>query len=105
PSTSILRYNPSVGGGIEIYGRDLNKLQPKRFLNDTLIEFGLKLWHADIKRRNNDLADEIHIFSPFFYTTLARRKKDNIPWTQILRWTSNFDIFSKEYIIIPMNAK
>ncbi|OAX35838.1 hypothetical protein K503DRAFT_696262, partial [Rhizopogon vinicolor AM-OR11-026] len=65
---------PASSGEIKIYGRDLNKLQPNRFLNDTLIEFGLKLWHADIKRRNNDLADEIHIFSPFFYTTLTHRK-------------------------------
>jgi hypothetical protein len=40
--TSVLVYPPSGPGALNIMGSDLNRLRPHEFLNDTLIEFGLK---------------------------------------------------------------
>jgi hypothetical protein len=40
--TSILVYPLSGTGAVNINKSDLNRLQPGEFLNDTLIEFGLK---------------------------------------------------------------
>jgi hypothetical protein len=39
---SILVYPPDSPGAVNITNADLNRLQPGEFLNDTLIEFGLK---------------------------------------------------------------
>ena len=39
---SILVYPPRGPGAVSIANSDLNRLRPNRFLNDTLIEFGLK---------------------------------------------------------------
>ena len=67
---------------------DFERLQPGKYLNDTLIEFGLKyvwptverhslrvftrrLWLSDIRDCNPELADQIHLFSSFFYKKLA----------------------------------
>ena len=67
---------------------DLERLQPGKYLNDTLIEFGLKyvltifrvsliegfncrLWLNDLRDRDSELADQIHLFSSFFYKKLA----------------------------------
>lgn len=66
---------------------DFERLQPGKYLNDTLIEFGLKyvltdcrvsladfirrLWLSDLRDRNPELANQIHLFSSFFYKKLA----------------------------------
>ena len=68
---------------------DLERLQPGKYLNDTLIEFGLKcvltllidrrllmtptrrLWLNDLRDHDPELADQIHLFSSFFYKKLA----------------------------------
>ena len=41
-SLSILVYPPGVPGAVNITNGDYLRLQPGEFLNDTLIEFGLK---------------------------------------------------------------
>ena len=40
--SSILVYPPGVAGAVNITNGDLDRLRPGEFLNDTLIEFGLK---------------------------------------------------------------
>ncbi|KAG1884973.1 hypothetical protein F4604DRAFT_1574109, partial [Suillus subluteus] len=71
----ILVYPPSGPDVLNIMGSDLNRLRPHEFLNDTLIEFGLKLWLADLKEQNPDLAEQIHVFSSFFYKKLNNKKR------------------------------
>lgn len=40
--TSILVYPPSGIGAVNITAGDLRRLEPSEFLNDSVIEFGLK---------------------------------------------------------------
>lgn len=62
------------------------RLKPNEFLNDTLIEFALKyvplspindfaltpdrVWLNELKEKDPELADQIHVFSSFFYKKL-----------------------------------
>ncbi|KAJ7796193.1 hypothetical protein B0H14DRAFT_2916326 [Mycena olivaceomarginata] len=46
---------------------------PGEFLNDTLIEFGLKLWLQDLEKENPELVKQIHVFSSFFYKKLDNK--------------------------------
>jgi Ulp1 family protease len=91
----ILVYPPSGTGAINITQGDLNRLEDGEYLNDTLIEFGLKwvsyfiscphaqtltaclsrLWLNEIRAKNPDLADQIHVFSSFFYKKLKNNTK------------------------------
>ncbi|KAG2155898.1 uncharacterized protein EDB93DRAFT_1128735 [Suillus bovinus] len=84
-------------------GSDLNRLRPHEFLNDTLIEFGLKLWLADLKEQNPDFAEQIHVFSSFFYKKLNNKKSLDEGYQSVKKWTSRVNIFSKKYIIVPIN--
>ncbi|EGN98435.1 hypothetical protein SERLA73DRAFT_56480, partial [Serpula lacrymans var. lacrymans S7.3] len=70
----ILMYPPSGTGALNIMKTDLNRLQPGEFLNDTLIEFGLKLWLNELRIKDPEFADQIHVFSSFFYKKLNRKK-------------------------------
>ncbi|KAF8798789.1 cysteine proteinase [Phlegmacium glaucopus] len=101
----ILVYPPGVPGAVNITNGDLHRLQPGEFLNDTLIEFGLKLWLKELEETDPTLASQIHVFNSFFYKKLNHQKKGtNLGgYESVRKWTSKFDIFQKKYIIVPIN--
>ncbi|TFK52193.1 hypothetical protein OE88DRAFT_1628255, partial [Heliocybe sulcata] len=70
----ILVYPPTGTGAVNITMSDLWRLRPGEFLNDTLIEFGLKLWLNELRGADPELADQVHVFSSFFYKKLNTRK-------------------------------
>ncbi|EIW80908.1 hypothetical protein CONPUDRAFT_55826 [Coniophora puteana RWD-64-598 SS2] len=105
PDELILMYPPSGTGALNIMKSDLARLGPSEFLNDTLIEFGLKLWLSELREKNKALADDIHIFSSFFYKKLHNRKDSTEGYQSVRKWTAKFDLFSKKYVIVPINEK
>lgn len=82
-------------GAVTVINSDINRLAPGEFLNDTLIEYGMKCvsvlkfflpkadWSSLDRRiwqriRDIDplLGDQIHMFSSFFYKKLSPEKYD-----------------------------
>ncbi|TFK40643.1 hypothetical protein BDQ12DRAFT_462220 [Crucibulum laeve] len=102
PDEVILVYPQGIPGAVNITNADLSRLQPGEFLNDTLIEFGLKLWLRELERSHPELVKQIHVFSSFFYKKLNKRKTEE-GYETVRKWTSKFDIFDKKYIIVPIN--
>jgi len=102
PDELILVYPPTGAGAININKSDLKRLNDKEMFNDTLIEFALKLWLADLRDRDPVLADQIHIFNSFFYKKLNVKDKEE-GYQSVRKWTSKFDLFAKKYIIVPIN--
>ncbi|KAF9777986.1 hypothetical protein BJ322DRAFT_1114528 [Thelephora terrestris] len=102
PDELLLVYRPSGTGAVNITRGDLERLQPGKYLNDTLIEFGLKLWLSDLRDRDPELADQIHLFSSFFYKKLAIKDK-RAGYESVRKWTSKVDLFSKKYLLVPIN--
>ncbi|BGP20603.1 hypothetical protein JCM10213v2_008766 [Rhodosporidiobolus nylandii] len=92
---------------------DTKRLREDEFLNDTLIEFGLKravekLVEQDEGRPPEErLADKVHVFNSFFYKQLSSRKPrngpDNYGYSLVAKWTKKFDLFNKKYIVVPIN--
>ncbi|EJD34438.1 hypothetical protein AURDEDRAFT_23507, partial [Auricularia subglabra TFB-10046 SS5] len=56
--------------GLNISLDDLRRLRPGTFLNDTIIEFGLRYWISHLRRTKPEIAEGIHVFSSFFYKKL-----------------------------------
>ncbi|KAJ7758160.1 hypothetical protein DFH07DRAFT_456883 [Mycena maculata] len=102
PDEVILVYPPNQTGAVNITNGDVNRLSPGEFLNDTLIEFGLKLWLQDLEKENPELVKQIHVFSSFFYKKL-NKKNPQEGYESVKKWTSKFDLFDKKYIIVPIN--
>ncbi|KAI0034653.1 hypothetical protein K488DRAFT_45060 [Vararia minispora EC-137] len=100
---SILVYPPSGRGSVNITKGDLARLAPGEYLNDTLIEFGLRLWLDDLRQVNPERIDEIYVFNSFFYKKLSDKKCEG--YQDVRKWTAKVDIFSKKYLIIPVNEK
>jgi len=102
PDQIILIYPPSGTGALNITNGVLKRLAPGEFLNDTLIEFGLKLWLHNLRERDPALADKVHVFSSFFYKKL-KGKSPQDGYQSVRKWTAKFDFFEKDYIIVPIN--
>ncbi|RDB17956.1 hypothetical protein Hypma_000947 [Hypsizygus marmoreus] len=102
PDEVILCYPQGVPGAVNITNGDCNRLLPGEFLNDTLIEFGLKLWLGTLEENNPELAKQIHVFSSFFYKKLNKKNPEE-GYESVRKWTAKIDIFSKKYIIVPIN--
>ena len=71
---------------------DLKRLDEGQYLNDTLIEFGLKcvlhglstddslnwaarLWLDELRRSDPEKAEQVHVFNSFFYKKLSSKKE------------------------------
>ncbi|KAI6129759.1 hypothetical protein EDD16DRAFT_1471123, partial [Pisolithus croceorrhizus] len=100
----VLMYPPGGPGALNIMRSDLKRLEPEEYLNDTLIEFGLKLWLSELREKDPLLADQIHVFSSFFYKKLNTKNVEE-GFQSVRKWTAKVDLFSKKYIIVPINEK
>ncbi|XP_022521102.2 sentrin-specific protease 7b isoform X1 [Astyanax mexicanus] len=110
----LIQYPPPPSkGGITVTSEDLECLRDGEFLNDVIIDFYLK--YLQQERADQEVASRSHIFSSFFYKQLTR--KDNISEEEaggtaqyrrhrrVKTWTRHVDIFSKDFLFIPVNQE
>lgn len=117
----ICVWPPNGRTEINITAMDLWRFEEGQYLNDTLIEFGLKYLVASADQLSRPLgfpAEDVHVFNSFFYKKISDRDKKGVhdkkamtpdtagiwpAYESVKKWTSKVDIFSKKYIIIPIN--
>lgn len=92
---------------VNITNRDLRRLRPTEFLNDTIIDFYIKYLQRSLK---GTLTGRFHFFSSFFYKRLVTAGKGGAfddrkrrAYEQVQNWTKDVDIFEKDYLVIPVN--
>lgn len=103
PSVPILRYPASGPFAVTILESDLHRLDADEFLNDTLIEFGLRYLLEQVRQRDEALASQIHVFSSFFFLKMSEFRDRAKSYEQVRKWTNKVDIFSKKYLVIPIH--
>eukprot|EP00826_Nyctotherus_ovalis_P021764 TRINITY_DN17090_c0_g1_i7.p1 TRINITY_DN17090_c0_g1~~TRINITY_DN17090_c0_g1_i7.p1 ORF type:complete len:267 (+),score=59.06 TRINITY_DN17090_c0_g1_i7:286-1086(+) len=93
---------------IEIYSGDAMRLQPERELNDKIVNFYLKYLEQECMAES--LKSRVHIFNSYFYLKL--KQMENAANSNMLKlycnlknWTKGVDLFSKDYILIPVCDK
>ncbi|OAA74058.1 Ulp1 protease family protein [Cordyceps fumosorosea ARSEF 2679] len=81
---------------------DVSRLDEGNYLNDNLISFYLRYLQISVERERPDLFKRVHIFSTFFFEKLMSGKGD-INYDGVKNWTSKLDLFSYDYIVVPVN--
>ena len=91
-------------GSLTIRRGDRATLDPEEYLNDCIVEYGIRLSLMKLRERDPILADQVHLFSSFFYSSLvsAYFNEPSNPYKAIWRWTKSTDIFRKKYILVPI---
>lgn len=83
---------------------DIPRLDEGEFLNDNLIIFYLRYLQHSLEAERPDLARRIYFQNTFFYEKLkTTRTSQGINYDSVKAWTSKIDLFTKDYIIVPIN--
>jgi len=83
-----------------------------------------RLCLKELEQSDAILGSQVYVFNPFFYERLNHRQagyayfycgfsvklifhcsSPNLGYESVRKWTSRFDIFQKNYIIIPINEE
>lgn len=92
-------YKKRDGSKITIEPQDIMSIQPKQWINDTILEFYFA-YKTDLL--DDTERDQYHIFNSFLYETWKSVPKEK-QYAAIQRWTRHVDVFAKKYILIPLH--
>lgn len=89
----------------EIDSKDRERLRDDEFLNDNLIGFYIRFLEDHLARTNQEVAKQVYFFNSYFFATLTNlpKGKRGINYEAVQKWTRNVDIFSHDYIVVPIN--
>lgn len=101
-------------GRLSVSSEDLLCLKQGEFLNDVIIDFYLK--YLLLEGVGGAVAERSHVFSSFFYKKLSKRRaagEDSVASVldrhtrhqRVKTWTRNVDIFTKDFLFIPVNQE
>ncbi|KAJ8694479.1 hypothetical protein PTI98_007144 [Pleurotus ostreatus] len=97
PSNAVILVFPTNRvPAITLRNSDVQTLEPKKWLNDTIIDFGMRFLFERLVKQRPDAVDDFYIFNSFFFTILSAHG-----YQGVRRWVSK-DLFSKAYIVIPV---
>ena len=85
---------------------DLLRLDDDEFLNDTLVAFFIRYLEFHVEGTNPDLLKKMHFFNSYFYERLSQTekgKRHEINFDAVKKWTRNYDIFSRDFVVVPVN--
>lgn len=101
---------------------DLERLDEGEFLNDNIISFYLRYFsygvpllptvltlsrylEHQLEQTNPEQLKRIYMFNTFFYDRLVsnRRRAKTVNYDAVSKWTSKVDIFSFDFVIVPIN--
>ncbi|KAK3845237.1 MAG: hypothetical protein J3R72DRAFT_38999 [Linnemannia gamsii] len=88
---------------IAVHIEDLSRLYESDFLNDILIEFGLKYVYEGLEKRNPEQAKRTYIFNSFFYQRLIAKPAAGMSaYDAVKSWTNKIDLFDMDVIVVPI---
>jgi hypothetical protein len=83
---------------------DRERLLTDDFMNDNLIALYMRFLQDHLERTNKEAAKRIYFFNTYFYATLTNTPRGRgINYGGVEKWTRNVDLFSYDYIVVPIN--
>ncbi|OJJ48942.1 hypothetical protein ASPZODRAFT_1359317 [Penicilliopsis zonata CBS 506.65] len=100
-----LVYPPLGKKKAEVDFNDRERLKEGEFLNDNLIGFYARFLEDHLGRTRPEVAKRIYFFNSYFFATLTNlpRGQRGINYESVQKWTRQVDIFSYDYIVVPIN--
>lgn len=89
----------------EVNLEDRDRLRTDDFLNDNLIAFYMRFLQDHLERTNPEAAKRIYFFNSYFFATLTNTPRGDrgINYAGVEKWTRNVDLFSYDYVVVPIN--
>lgn len=87
----------------EVSVDDRDRLRENEFLNDNLIAFYTRFLQDHLERTNPAAAKRVYFFNSYFFATLTNKGLREINYDGVEKWTSKVNLFSYDYIVVPIN--
>ncbi|KAL2207542.1 hypothetical protein CC79DRAFT_754000 [Sarocladium strictum] len=81
---------------------DICRLDDGEFLNDNLINFWIRYLQHQLEETDPAMLKRVYFFSTFFFEKL-KSNQGKIHYEGVKSWTSKVDIFSYDYLVVPVN--
>ena len=109
--TVLIYPSASSKDAVTLTNADLDRLTTQEFLNDSLVDYELKRIQERLEKDDPAMLARCHFFNSFFYKrlleSLGKRVHDPSKvrenFERVERWTKNIDLFSKDFIFVPIN--
>lgn len=103
--SETLVYPPEGRKKAEVDSSDIERLRDGEFLNDNLIGFYLRFLEHHLELNKPEVAKRVYFFNSYFFDTLTSQAKGKkgINYGGVEKWTRNVDLFSQDYVIVPIN--
>ena len=100
-----LVYPPAGKKRAEVTVEDRDRLRDDEFLNDNLIGFYMRFLQDHLERTNQEAAKKVYFFNSYFFATLTNTSRGvrGINYTGVEKWTRSVDLFSYDYVVVPIN--
>ncbi|CAF0793616.1 unnamed protein product [Rotaria sordida] len=93
----------------DLSSEDLLCLNEGEYLNDNIIDFYLQYIYYE--KLSEEVRKRTYLFNSFFYTRLTQKGNSDNPnisaaerrYNRVKRWLRDVDLFSKDYLIVPIN--
>lgn len=83
---------------------DIPRLDEDQCLNDNIIGFYLRYLYTELETHRPETARRIYFHNSFFYEKLkAAPRGAKINYQGVKNWTNKVDLFSYDYIVVPVN--
>ncbi|CAK7230887.1 hypothetical protein SBRCBS47491_007742 [Sporothrix bragantina] len=82
---------------------DVARLDEGEFLNDNIINFYMQFLQDTLKKSESSIAKRVYFHNTFFYEKLRPSRGREIAFDGVKRWTAKVDLFSYDYIVVPVN--
>jgi len=111
-SSEILVYpkKDSSHGAVTLTMNDVSRLQPGVYLNDNLLDFYLQYLYRE--KWDESLRQKVYLYNTFFFKKWIGVKQlngevnldfDLRRYCKVKNWTKSVDIFSKDFLVVPVN--
>ncbi|KAI8312484.1 Ubiquitin-like-specific protease 2 [Colletotrichum sp. SAR11_240] len=84
---------------------DIFRLDEGQFMNDNLIWFYMKYLQVKLEKENKQTHDRIYFMNTYFYPKLTEKSGRGINYEGVRSWTTKVDLFSYDYIVVPVNEQ
>lgn len=99
-----LAYPPTGKKIAEVTVDDRDRLREGEFLNDNIIGFYMRFLQDHLERTNPQVARKVYFFNTYLFEKLTNTPKgETINYSGVEKWTRNVDLFSYDYIVVPIN--
>lgn len=83
---------------------DIPRLDEDQCLNDNIIGFYLRYLYTQLEKHHPETARRIYFHNSFFYEKLKYAPRGaKINYQGVRNWTNKVDLFSYDYIVVPVN--